>query len=74
MVFKSVEAGAATQVWAATTTDLVDHGGAYLGDCQLGELGGNGGKRGFEPYITDTAAAARLWSMSEEWVEERFDL
>ncbi len=73
MPFKSVEAGAATQVWAATTSDLAEHGGAYLGDCQLGVLGGNAGERGFEPYLTNTEDAARLWSATEEWVGQRFE-
>ena len=36
MAFKTVEAGAATQVWAATTADLPDHNGAYLADCWSG--------------------------------------
>ena len=36
IAFKPVEAGAATQVWAATTSDLADHNGAYLADCGLG--------------------------------------
>jgi len=72
-LFKTVEAGAATQVWAATTTELADHGGAYLANCRVGEPGGNVGEHGVERYATDRASAARLWSLSEEWVGERLD-
>jgi NAD(P)-dependent dehydrogenase (short-subunit alcohol dehydrogenase family) len=74
MKFKSVEAGAATQVWAATTGNLADHGGAYLADCQLGLTGPNHGERTVEPYAQDPDAAARLWTASEEWVGQTFDL
>jgi NAD(P)-dependent dehydrogenase (short-subunit alcohol dehydrogenase family) len=74
MRFKSVEAGAATQVWAATTGDLADHGGAYLADCQLGLRGREHGERGVEPYAQDPEAAARLWTASEGWVGQSFDL
>lgn len=69
---KSVEAGAATQVWAATAPELADHGGAYLGDCQLGVLGGNVGSNGVDPHARDPKAAAQLWEMSENWVGESF--
>ena len=65
MQFKSIPQGAATQVWAATSPDLVDHSGAYLADCGLGVEGGNTGRNGFEPYIADTSTADRLWDLSE---------
>jgi hypothetical protein len=74
MNFKSVEAGAATQVWAATTGDLADHGGAYCADCQLGLSGPEHGERSVEPYAQDPEAAARLWTASEVWVGQTFDL
>jgi NAD(P)-dependent dehydrogenase (short-subunit alcohol dehydrogenase family) len=74
MTFKPVEAGAATQVWAATSPVLEGHGGAYLGDCQLGVAGGNPSERGFEAHAADAAAAKQLWTASEEWVGQSFDL
>ena len=43
LYFKTVEAGAATQVWAATTSELAGHNGAYLADCGLGMLGADPG-------------------------------
>jgi len=74
MTFKPVEAGAATQVWAATAPELAEYGGMYLADCQLGIEGADVGGRGFEPYIRNTESAARLWTLSEEWVGQSFDL
>ncbi len=72
--WKTVEQGAATQVWAATTADLADHDGAYLGDCQLGMSGGTAGGTGYAPYIHDSASADRLWTLSEELVGQEFTL
>jgi NAD(P)-dependent dehydrogenase (short-subunit alcohol dehydrogenase family) len=69
-LLKTVTSGAATQVWAATAPELAAHGGAYLADCQLGEPGGNVGRRGVEPHAADPEAAAQLWSLSEAWVDE----
>jgi NAD(P)-dependent dehydrogenase (short-subunit alcohol dehydrogenase family) len=66
MRFKTVEAGAATQVWAATASELADHNGAYLADCGLGVLGGDPGTNGFLPYLLDDDRAAALWTLSEQ--------
>ncbi|NND66755.1 MAG: SDR family NAD(P)-dependent oxidoreductase [Halioglobus sp.] len=71
LTFKSVEQGAATSTWAATSPDLVDCGGLYLEDCQVAEPAGPGSGNGVEDYALDTAAAERLWSLSEELVGER---
>jgi NAD(P)-dependent dehydrogenase (short-subunit alcohol dehydrogenase family) len=71
--FKSIPAGAATSVWAATSPDLDGRGGLYLEDCQPGqpEQGGSGG---YSEYALDTQAAEALWRLSEELVGESFDL
>lgn len=69
---KAVDQGAATQIWAATSPELIDHNGAYLGDCQLGVAGGNASHNGYEPYLDDADKAARLWTLSEELVGEAF--
>lgn len=74
MQFKSVEAGAATQVWAATTAGLADHNGAYLADCGLGVLGADPGVNGFMPYLLDDDHAAALWELSEQLVGSPFAL
>jgi NAD(P)-dependent dehydrogenase (short-subunit alcohol dehydrogenase family) len=73
MHFKTVEAGAATQVWAATTSDLAGHNGAYLADCGLGVVGADPGKGGFMPYLLDDGHAAALWELSERLVGQRFE-
>ncbi len=72
LVFKSIEAGAATQVWAATAPELAAHNGAYLADCGLGVLGGNPGTNGFLPYLLDDDHAAALWELSEGLVGATF--
>ena len=61
---KTVEAGAATQVWAATATELDGTGGIYLEDAEISP--------NVEPYALDPASAQRLWSMSEQLVGESF--
>jgi NAD(P)-dependent dehydrogenase (short-subunit alcohol dehydrogenase family) len=66
---KSTEAGAATQVWAATSPDLLGHNGAYLADCGVGVAGANPSNNGFEPYIADEATADRLWALSERLLD-----
>jgi NAD(P)-dependent dehydrogenase (short-subunit alcohol dehydrogenase family) len=73
MTFKSVEAGAATQCWAATASELDDQGGKYLADCQVAVVGGDIGENGVAPYAQDSKAAARLWAMSEEWVGQKLE-
>jgi hypothetical protein len=67
--FKSPAQGAATQVWAATSDDVVGHSGTYCADCGLGVEGGNVGGNGFEPYITDESRAADLWTLSEQLLD-----
>lgn len=70
---KTVEAGAATEVWAATAPELADHSGSYLADCQLGVMGGETEKTGFLEYAYDQDNARGLWTLSEELVGEEFD-
>lgn len=71
--FKTVEAGAATQVWGATASGLEDHNGAYLADCGLGVLGADPGTNGFMAYLLDDDHAARLWELSERLVGQSFE-
>lgn len=72
MPFKPVEAGAATQVWAATNADLVGRGGSYLGDCQIGVEGGNPTFHGYTAYARDATRARALWELSEKLVGQTF--
>lgn len=72
LTFKSVEQGAATSTWAATSPELEGRGGIYLEDCQVAEPATPGSGGGVEGYAVDPEAAERLWSLSEELVGERF--
>jgi len=72
---KSIEAGAATSVYAATAPELDGRGGIYLEDCHVAEIKDDpGGPDGVRSYAVDPALARRLWTVSEELVGERFDL
>jgi NAD(P)-dependent dehydrogenase (short-subunit alcohol dehydrogenase family) len=72
---KSVEAGAATQVWAATSPSLAAVGGVYLEDCRVsGPRPESVRVGGHAPWALDPDAAARLWAWSEEQVGERLAL
>jgi len=70
MSFKSVEAGAATTVWAATAPGLIDHGGAYLADCQVAPPAADGERSAsaVAAWARDPDAAARLWELSADLV------
>lgn len=52
------EQGAATQVWAATTSELDGAGPVYLADCAI--------RSDVAGYAMDESRAARLWELSEE--------
>jgi WW domain-containing oxidoreductase len=56
-MLKSVEAGAATQVYVATHPALAGTSGAYFADCAVAET---------LPAAQDDAAAEALWARSEE--------
>jgi NAD(P)-dependent dehydrogenase (short-subunit alcohol dehydrogenase family) len=71
--FKSVAAGAATEVYAATAPELEGKGGAYLADCQIAPISEQPtDMKGVRPYALDPAAAERLWTVSEEMVGQKF--
>jgi NAD(P)-dependent dehydrogenase (short-subunit alcohol dehydrogenase family) len=72
MTYKSIEQGAATSVWAATSSLLQGLGGLYLEDCHIAvpAVPGQGG--GVEAYASDPAVADRLWHLSESLVGQSF--
>ncbi len=83
MSFKTVEAGAATSVYAATAPELEGRGGVYLEDCHIAETIAKGGAEGgaeggaaaadgVHGYAVDPAQADRLWAVSEEMVGQTF--
>jgi NAD(P)-dependent dehydrogenase (short-subunit alcohol dehydrogenase family) len=55
--FLMPEHGAATQVWAAVSKELVDVGSVYLADCGIRE--------DVAHYAVDEARAVALWDLSE---------
>ena len=67
---KTVEAGAATTVWACVDDTLESQGGHYLADCQLGvplaSEDSSPGSCSMAGHILDDMAAEKLWELSEE--------
>jgi NAD(P)-dependent dehydrogenase (short-subunit alcohol dehydrogenase family) len=65
--FKTVEQGAATTVWCATSPQLAGRGGVYCENCDVAPIKTEGDD-GVRPYAVDPAIAQRLWAWSERWV------
>jgi NAD(P)-dependent dehydrogenase (short-subunit alcohol dehydrogenase family) len=63
---KTLEQGAATQVWAATSPQLTGLGGLYCEDCDIAEPNVEGTRGGVHAYAIDPVQAARLWTLSAE--------
>jgi NAD(P)-dependent dehydrogenase (short-subunit alcohol dehydrogenase family) len=72
---KTIEQGAATTVWCATSPRLDGHGGVYCDNCDISPLVAPAdeaawrqatGPSGVLPYAVDPQAAARLWEVSEQ--------
>jgi NAD(P)-dependent dehydrogenase (short-subunit alcohol dehydrogenase family) len=73
MKFKRVPAGAATQVWAATSPELEGKGGLYCEDTHVaGPRQSEDSAEGYLPWAMDAEAAAKLWALSEETLGETF--
>jgi len=68
LTLKSIPAGAATSVWAATSPDLAGKGGRYLEDVGIAELADDARTHGVAPHAVDTDVAERLWTWSEEQI------
>jgi NAD(P)-dependent dehydrogenase (short-subunit alcohol dehydrogenase family) len=66
--FKTVEQGAATSVWCATSPMLDGKGGLYCEDCDVAILTQPGESRyaGVNPHAIDPEAAQKLWALSVE--------
>lgn len=75
--FKTVEQGAATSVWAATSPDLAGKGGSYLEDCQIAQASAstshNKASYGYAEHIADKALAKDLWQISQQLVNDYLD-
>jgi NAD(P)-dependent dehydrogenase (short-subunit alcohol dehydrogenase family) len=78
---KSIEQGAATSVWAATSPRLDGAGGAYCEDCDIAAVddrpanapGDSSLGNGVRPWAIDPEAAQRLWTLSERLTGIVFD-
>jgi NAD(P)-dependent dehydrogenase (short-subunit alcohol dehydrogenase family) len=66
--FKSIPAGAATSVWAATAPELREQGGRYLEDVSVAEPADAQRTHGVAPHAVDPELAARLWAWSREQI------
>jgi NAD(P)-dependent dehydrogenase (short-subunit alcohol dehydrogenase family) len=66
MTFKTIPQGAATSVWAATSTELEGTGGVYLEDCHVAGPVNADESAGVKSWATDPDEAARLWDWSED--------
>jgi len=64
--FKTIEQGAATTLWCATSPQLAGLGGVYCENCDVA-LVKTDGDDGVRPYAIDPAIAQRLWAWSERW-------
>ncbi len=71
ITWKSVEQGAATTIWAATSPELSGKGGVYCEDCDVAQILAPDDittPSGVAPHACDDKAAAGLWTISEEMI------
>ena len=70
-ILKTLEQGAATTVWCATSPQLDGMGGVYCQDVDIAPVSPDG-MQGVRPYAIDPEGAKRLWTMSEELTGVKF--
>src|SRR5512143_2333653 len=61
--FKTIEQGAATTIWCATSPELAGRGGVYCENCEIARIKSEGDD-GVRPYAIDPEIAQRLWVWS----------
>ena len=66
-VFKTIEQGAATTTFCATSRLLDGRGGVYCEDCDIAPITTTG-DTGVRPYAIDPELAQRLWAWTEQWI------
>ena len=71
---KTIEQGAATTVWCATSAQLEGLGGVYCEDVDIAEAvaADSPEPRGVRPWAMDRDLAERLWTKSEAWIGVAF--
>ena len=73
LTVKTVEQGAATQVFAATAPELSGEGGAYLSNCVICPIDDEAqSDEVVRSYAVDVRLADKLWRISEEMVGQSF--
>jgi NAD(P)-dependent dehydrogenase (short-subunit alcohol dehydrogenase family) len=65
--FKTLEQGAATTVFCATSPLLDGLGGVYCENCDVAAVKSEGDD-GVRPYAIDPELARRLWTWTERWI------
>jgi NAD(P)-dependent dehydrogenase (short-subunit alcohol dehydrogenase family) len=73
---KTIQQGAATTIWCATSPLLENLGGVYCEDCDIADLAHRDrtGSSGVELYSLDEMNAKSLWSLSEKLTGINFNL
>jgi len=65
---KTLEQGAATGLWCATSQALNAMGGVYCEDCNIASINDSQtGRKGVAHWAADPQKAERLWTLSEQW-------
>lgn len=74
-ILKTLEQGAATTVWCATSPQLAGMGGVYCEDVEIAEVRQPDAKDqvGVAAYAVDPQRAERLWTLSEKLTGVKFD-
>ena len=67
--FKDLDQGAATHVFAAFDTSIVEHNGAFISDCHIADPN----KEEVYSWATSKTDAERLWKLSEKLVGQEFN-
>jgi NAD(P)-dependent dehydrogenase (short-subunit alcohol dehydrogenase family) len=65
--FKTIEQGAATTMFCATSPLLDARGGVYCENCDVAPVTTEG-DTGVRPYAVDPEVAKRLWTWTERWI------
>ena len=73
--FKTLEQGAATSVWCATSPQLAGMGGVYCQDVDIAPIlpPDSPSNVGVRSYAIDAKAAERLWLLSERLTGVKFE-
>jgi len=70
--FKTVEQGAATTVWAATSKELDGKGGLYLEDCSISKpILAPGLLSGHAPWIYNEENEKKIWQLAENILSQK---